>query len=179
MGRQIQVLMNETDEKDFILFLQSTADIQIIESFAPTMDELWVEGFNHKFIGHHTYLIWNKDFAWQPEYGSVGSKAHNPSHIGWCYVTNTSSAPILEVSRSNPSSGSSGRLYWSRNFSAQNGLAYDEASFSKWVDTIWRWVRKHGKKVKELPLQPYVFPGALSQLAPNKSFNGDALSRAR
>ena len=170
MGRQLQILMNEQDENEFIMFLRSMAEIEIIESFAPTTNELWVKNFNPSFVGHHTYSIWNKDFAWIPEYGTVGGKAHDPGHIGWRYISNKSAAPLLEISRSNPSTGSSGRLYWAKDFAAPiTGLLYDEESFTKWIDVIWRWVRKQGKKIHELPSQPYAFPGVIAQLAPDKA----------
>lgn len=176
MGRQLQLLMSASDEKSFIAFLRSTASIQIIESFAPTTDALWVEDFNPSFVEHHTYAIWNKAFSWIPQFGTVGPKAHEPSHIGWRYICNTPSAPLLTVSRSNPLTGESGRLYWAKDFVASNGLTYDVANFNQWVDAIWRWVRKHGSKTQELPLEPYVLPGAMEQLLPNLAVKQDGLS---
>ena len=179
MGRQLQLLMDANDEKTLIAFLRSTANIQIIESFAPTSDELWVEDFNSSFEGHHTYEIWNQTFGWVPEYGTVGPKAHDPSHIGWRYIANKSSAPLLEVGRTNQESCQSGRLYWAKDIAAPNGLAYDVIAFEKWVDSIWRWVRKHGRKIKELPLEPYVLPGAMEHLLPNIAVKRDAPQTSR
>jgi len=168
VGRQLQLLMDASDEKNLISFLRSTASIQIFESFAPSTDELWVDGFNSSFVGHHAYVIWNQGFEWQPEYGTVGPQAYDPHHIGWRYIANKSAAPILQVSRTNPISGQSGRLYWAKDFSAPNGLAYDVVAFGKWVDSIWRWIRKHGNKASELPLEPYILPGAMERLLPNE-----------
>ena len=167
MGKQLQVLMNTKDEENFISFLRATANLQLFESFAPTTNQLCVEKFSPNFDGHHTYAIWNTNFSWKPEYGIVGSKAHDPNLIGWSYISNLSAAPVIEVSRSNLAKITAGRLYWAKNFSAPNGLPYDEVAFAKWVDTIWRWVRKNGKKVPDLPLQPYVFPEAFNDLKRN------------
>lgn len=125
------------------------------------------------------YAIWNKSFEWLPEYGAIGPAAHDPSHIGWRYIANKSTAPLLQVSRTNPISGQAGRLYWAKDFSASNGLAYDVVVFGKWVDSIWRWVRKHGDKASELPLEPYVLPGAMERLLPNIAVKRDAPQAAR
>lgn len=163
MGRQIQLLMSIEDEADLLSFLRSTCELQIFESFAPSTEALWVENFAPSFEGHWSYRIWNKAFAWNPEYGSVGENSHNPEHIGWRYISNLGTAPVLEVTRSRPDLSESGRLYWARNFSEPKGLNYDVDEFSRWIDKIWYWVRKHGCKVKALPLQPYALPHALSR----------------
>lgn len=157
--------MSTEDEKQLIDFLRSTCEIEIFESFAPTKEDLVVNDFNENFSGHWHYKIWNKNFPWNPEYGTVGNKAHTPEHIGWRYVSNSGQAPIIEVTRSRPDLSSSGRLYWANNFSAPNGLNYDSAEFSRWVDKIWRWVRKNGRKINELPLQPYALPHAAAKFA--------------
>ncbi len=156
--------MNNSDEIELLSFLRNTAEIQIFESFAPTIKELWVNEFNPSFVGHHTYGIWNKNFEWNPEYKKVGQQAYDKNHIDWSYISNELSGPLLKFSRSNLLSDRPGRLYWARNFAAPDGLKYDEKLFSKWVDTVWRWVRKNGTKIPELPLQPYVLSGALSQI---------------
>lgn len=174
MGRQLRVLMDASDERSFISFLRESTDIQILESFAATTEELWVEEFSPIYEGHHSYSIWNKSFGWLPEYGTVGPRAHDPKHIGWRYVANTSAAPLLTIRRSNPSSGESGRLYWAKDFAAPHRLSYDAIAFEKWVDAIWRWIRRQGKKVSELPLSPYVLPGAVEKLLPNLSAKMDS-----
>lgn len=165
MGRQIQLLMSTEDEKQLIAFLRSTCEIEIFESFAPTKKDLLVNGFNENFSGHWHYKIWNKKFQWSPEYRTVGPNSHDPECIGWYYVSNAGQAPILEVTRSKPDLSSSGRLYWANNFSAPNGLSYDSEEFSRWVEKIWRWVRKNSCKINELPLQPYALPHASAKFA--------------
>jgi len=165
VGKQLQIAMNEADEKDFVSFLRSVADIRLIEAFAPTIEALWVDDFNPISKGHHTYAIWNTAFAWMPEYGTVGEQAHDPNSIGWRYISNADGAPLLHMTRSNLLSGVSGRLFWAKDFAAPGGMAYDVASFSNWIDSVWRWVRRHGKKLKNLDLQPYVFRGELERIA--------------
>ncbi|WP_169850517.1 hypothetical protein [Rhodoferax saidenbachensis] len=157
--------MSTKDEEQLIAFLHSTCEIEIFESFAPTKEGLLVHGFNEMFSGHWHYTIWNKSFQWNPEYGTVGTKAHDPECIGWYYFSNAAQAPVLEVTRSQPDLSAPGRLYWANNFSAPNGLSYDPEEFSRWIDKIWRWVRKTGYKISEMPLQPYALPHAAAQIA--------------
>src|SRR5215213_9672199 len=127
MGRQIQVAMAREDERCFLEFLRSTSDIQLFESFASTSEGLWVNDVNEVLEGHWSYHIWNRRFAWSPEYGRVGPKAHEPAHIGWYYIANNHAAPVLEMTRSDVRSGKFGRLYWARDFAAPAGLSYDAA----------------------------------------------------
>jgi hypothetical protein len=164
MGRQIQVLMSIEDEAELVAHLQSTCEIQIFESFSPTAGGLLVDAFNPTFVGHWHYKVWNKRFGWTPEYGTVGPNAHNPEHIGWKYVCNSGAGPVLEITRSSPDLKSTGRLYWASGFSAPNGLSYDREEFGRWVDSVWRWVRKNRRKSQALPLKPYVLRHALSRV---------------
>lgn len=157
--------MSKEDEDQFLDFLRGTCEIELMESFAPTTEELWVSSFNENFSSHSIYRVWNKEFDWVPEYGTVGCLAHNPDHIGWRYISNSGQAPILEVMRSSPDLSRAGRLYWGRDFSAPRGLLYDAEAFSLWIDKVWRWVRKNGRKLNEFPGQPYALPGALARVA--------------
>ena len=36
----------------------------------------------------------------------------------------------------------SGRIYWGKNSSAPEGLAYDVSAFEKWYERVVRWLRK-------------------------------------
>lgn len=161
MGRQIPVAMERGDEVVFLDFLRSTSEISIFETFAPTAEELWCERFQPELYSHWKYSIWNRNFNWTPEYRTVGPLAHDPNWIGWRYVANASTTPVLEVLRSDIRANIIGRLYWGRNFSAPNGLEYNHGDFSAWIDQIWRWVRKRGRKVREIPEEPYLLPEAL------------------
>jgi len=160
MGRQLPIAMNFDDELEFVSFLRSSADIKIIEAFAPSIEELWVEKINPVVSGHYTYHIWNSEYPWSPRYGTVGEQAHNRKSIGWRYVSNTVDAPLLELTRSNVPEGKIGRLYWAKDFAAPKGLCYDSAKFGRWIDHIWRWVREHGRKDGSFVGDPYILPGA-------------------
>lgn len=176
MVRQIQVAMNSEDERAFLAFLNATANIQVIKSFAPRSADLFVEEFSQSLSGHWSYSIWNKQFDWLPEFGTVGDRSHDPSHIGWKYVSNKSAAPILEFSRSDLASERTGRLYWAKDFAAPNGLNYDAKAFSAWIDQVWSWVRKHGLKNNALSLSPYLRPSAQKEwLATNASHTAVAV----
>jgi hypothetical protein len=176
MGRQLQVLMSGDDEASFLSFLRSQADIQLVESFAPDIDSLFVTALNTERDGHWSYSLWNKEFSWTPLFGTVGERSHDPRHVGWRYVANRHAAPLLEFTRSEPTAANAGRIYWAKDFSAPGGLSYDVPAFSAWVDTIWRWVRRVGAKDRSISLEPYVFPGAraLRNSAPVPTVGRDA-----
>jgi hypothetical protein len=159
-GRQLAIVMNLDDEREFVSFLRSSADIKLIESFAPSIRELWVDEINPIFTGHHTYHIWNCAYGWKPNYGTVGEKAYDRNSIGWRYVSNKSDAPLLELTRSNIVEGKIGRLYWAKDFSSPKGLRYDSSKFGRWIDNVWRWIRKYGKKESSIIGDPYFLPGA-------------------
>lgn len=162
MGRQVLILMSREDERRFLEFLRETAPIQLYDHFAPTSDALAVEDFADELTGHWGYLAHNLTFPWVPEYGEVGPLAEDPDMIGWAYISNAGQAPVLEIDRS--LQGQRGRLYWARDFSAPNGLAYDTEAFSRWVDRVWRWCRTNGQKLKANDFSAaYVFPGALAE----------------
>jgi hypothetical protein len=85
--------------------------------------------------------------------------------VGWYYVSNTSIAPILELSRTDPKTLGPGRLYWGRDFSAPDGLPYDDRLFARWIDRVWRWVRKQGRKSPRAGFgEAYYLPAAWRRL---------------
>jgi hypothetical protein len=150
MGRQIAIAMTRKDEALFLEFLQSTVEIRLIESFAPSIDELFVDGFASELANHWTYDIWNTRFHWNPVYNRVGERAYIKEHIGWHYISNKNAAPVIEFRRSDVRQGKYGRIYWAKYFSAPDGLDYDVDEFSKWYDSIVRWVKKtSGGKVRD------------------------------
>lgn len=69
MGRQTAVALTQTDKTAFLDFLRGEADIKLIESFAPSKRELWVESFAVELTGHWAYCIWNQQFPWTPASG--------------------------------------------------------------------------------------------------------------
>jgi hypothetical protein len=160
MGRQIGIAAIGEDERMLLDFLRSTADIALFETFAPTLDALWVDEFAPEFRGHICYHAWNRAFPWTPAYGEVGPQSHDPACIGWSYVANSSCAPVLEIGRTRPSDLQPGRLYWARAFSAPNGLTYDGEAFSHWIDLVFKGVRKLARKLPGDRFAPYAFPAA-------------------
>lgn len=142
MGRQIQVALTPIDEEAFLSFLHNSANIVLLESFSKDIEGLWKNSFEPERFGHWQYYIWNKAFAWKPEYEQVGERAYYPEHIGWYYVTNTEAAPLVEFCRSDVYQSKYGRIYWAKYFSAPNGLDYDVEQFTEWYDKIVRWIKR-------------------------------------
>jgi len=166
MGRQIQVALLDEDEADFVAFLRSSAQIQIIESFAPTPAHLFVDRLLPREDGHWQYFIWNKAFAWEPELSFVAPDAPNAGRRGWAYISNKGSAPLIEYDRHNfAPKGAAGRVYWAKAFSAPLGVAYDVASFEVWYNSVVRWLRKRGRRVAEEPNGMLYLPQALAHRA--------------
>src|SRR5205823_4392803 len=111
---------------------------RILESFAYSMETLWVDAFNPTYPWHGTYRIWNTAFAWDPVYAQLEEDTA-PAYRDrprW-YVKNTSIAPTLEFVRSNFDARRPGRIYWARDFSAPDGLPYDHESFARWVSSVF------------------------------------------
>lgn len=163
MGRQLSIVATLEDERLILDFIRSTAKVRIFESFAATPEALWVDDFSDEFRGHIAYRIWNTNFPWTPTYSQVGANSHDPLCVGWYYVSNSGSAPVLEFSRS--SSKAHGRLYWAKDFAAPRGLSYDVEQFSKWVDQVFRWIRKVGQRVEQ---GAYWFPSARRASGPDR-----------
>ncbi len=76
---------------------------------------------------------------------------------GLYFIGNKSIAPVLEISQFGQRDH--GRVYWANDFSAPNGLQYDSVRFSRLVDKVWRWIRKHGVKTDQ-KYSPYYLPDA-------------------
>ena len=161
MGRQTQVAMTDADERDFLAFLRSTADIQLFESSAPSPEQIVVDDFAPREQGHWQYFVWNRAFPWTPEYGQVADGAVVRERVGWSYLRNSSTAPLLEYDRHNftIARGVTGRVYWAKHF-ATGALAYDPAAFSRWFDTVVRWIRKRGLQQRRDAYEPYFMPDA-------------------
>ena len=143
MGRQIQIAATPVDEKAFLEFLRQEADFILLESHAPTIAQLYKVSFEKVFRDHFQYQIWNRAFPWEPQYGQVQENPYNPDKIGWYYMRNKGAAPLIEFNRTNIDRPQFGRIYWSKYFSAPNGLDYDVEAFTKWFDKVIRWVRKN------------------------------------
>jgi hypothetical protein len=110
--------MTDIDERDFLAFLRSTANIQLVESSAPSPELMLVDDLAPREQGHWQYFIWNRTFAWTPEYGRVADGAVVPDRLGWSYLRNSSTGPLLEYDRHNftDARGVTGRVYWAKHF---------------------------------------------------------------
>ena len=162
MGRQTQVAMTDADELEFLGFLRSAADIQLFESCAPSPDLMVAPGFAPRDQGHWQYFIWSRAFAWTPEFGRVAEAAVVPDRVGWSFLRNSSTAPLLEYDRHNftDARGVAGRLYWAKHFATSGPLAYDVDTFSRWFDQVVRWIRKHGRQERRGAHETYFMPNA-------------------
>jgi len=161
MGRQIGIIATQKDVDEFLSFLRGTTEIAIFRGFAPSIEELWTD--RPLLPSDWMFYIWNKRFAWNPEYGRVGEKACHPEKIGWYYVSNNHNAPIIEMDPGNVSNARAGRIYWSKFFAAPHGVEYDANSFTEWYDSIVGWVRKNGRKQQSERMSPYYLPVAWSE----------------
>jgi hypothetical protein len=146
MGRQTAIIATHADEQSLLAFVRQIADVRLFVMFAPSAEALWTEEIAPERVGNFRYHIWNTSFPWEPLYGQVGPQASDPSRIGWYFVRNASAAPVIEFDRSRFNPIGPGRLYWAKHFSAPHGLDYDVVGFSKWYDSVVRWIRRQGKR---------------------------------
>jgi hypothetical protein len=147
MGKQIQVAMLDDDEAEFLAFVREGARIQLLRGFAPTAEQLFVESIGARSEGEWQYYVWNKAFPWEPQFSFVSADAPVTERRGWAYVSNTSTAPLVEFSRHNfDSQGVQGRMYWAKFFAAPNGLGYDVDAFGRWYDSLAYWIRRRGRR---------------------------------
>lgn len=160
MGRQIRIRMNSEDERALLAFLRTTSPVQLFASSAPNPDALYVNDFEPELPGNRLYYVWNRTFHWTPQFRQQRTTEQNPMPA--YYLANASNGPLLEILRAEVTHEYPGRLYWANDFSAPDRLDYDAPTFSRWIDKIWRWVRKSGTKAA--PDEPYVFPGAQRDL---------------
>ncbi len=157
MGKQTQIVATFEDEQACLCFVRESADIAILETHAATTEALWKQSFEQERHGHFEYFIWNKAFSWTPEYALT---LPMPDTTRSYYVSNMSNAPVVQFSRCKFHPIREGRIYWSKYFSAPDGLDYDVVSFSRWYDSLVRWIRKNGQKLHLGAYQPYFLPDA-------------------
>ena len=123
MGRQVAVAMRHEDEGQFLAFLRASGEIRIFRSAAPTVAELELSGPD--LGAWHQYFIWPTQFEWRPEFKQVPEGAPVVERRGWFYLSNTSTAPVLEYDRHGfDKSSAQGRLYWAKVLAAPAGLNY-------------------------------------------------------
>jgi len=153
MGRQIQIVSTPADNVMLLRELSDRTHLRVFHEQAKTRDDLWVANPDDLLSGHGQILLWPEAFPWVPEYAV--------NRLGRSCVCNAHVAPVLELSPTHESDRRHGRLYWGRFFAAPNGLGYDDVTFSKWVDSVWRYVRKISSR--STPHPAYVLPDAAAR----------------
>jgi hypothetical protein len=148
MGRQIAVVMTEKDERGFLGFLRSTADIQILLTQAAAPALFTVDQLPPRASGARQFVIWNKAFAWTPRFELASN--------GTYFLARYFSGPVLEYLRDPFSpTASRGRILWPRspdpetlqaNAPAVVLYSYDHAQFRPWYEKIVRWVIRNGRR---------------------------------
>ena len=149
MGRQLQLATTKRDEVELLHFVHSLTPVRVFQRFAPTINELWIEDWESRKISSSDFDIWPVSFPWSPKYARTGGPGCPPERSGLFYISNASAAPILEFTGSCLDRQRYGRLYWARDFSVPDGLHYDAEAFAKFVDAVWRWIRKVGRRLPE------------------------------
>lgn len=147
MGRQIQVLLDRVDEQQLLERFRLDGEVRLFESFAPNPDALWVDQLAPMSVAY----IWPVRYPWAPIYGVATTGAY--------YVRNTATAPIVEYFRAPADQSRPGRLYWSKSFAGDP--LYDAEDFGRWVDDLFRWVRRTAKRGSIAGYAPvWIFPSA-------------------
>jgi hypothetical protein len=92
------------------------------------------------------------------------------------YISNDSDGPLIEFDRSDVPENKCGRLYWAKYFAAPNGLSYDVDKFSKWYDTLVRWIKKNSAgTTKYVNWVTYYLPDAWREYDELSRENSDAI----
>src|SRR5579862_793114 len=149
MGRQTSIALSEGDERDFLAFVRSDADVRVLQWVAPSPEQLFVPDFPPRGEGQHSYRLWNTAFPWKPEFEQLGSDVAYPQLASQFYLKNTAGAPLIEYLRDpldNPKPLMHGRIYWNTDFAIYRGLAYDTVAFNRWFDKAVRWLRKNSQR---------------------------------
>ncbi len=127
-GKQIAVAITPRDERDFLAFLRTTADVQILALDSPSPDAVWLDQFPPRRTQDRlsrSFALWNKAFPWQPE---VQVRAYDTGILNSMYAT------IIEYSRHpfSPWAPDWGRLYWGRRMSPERSDGTTNEQFAPW-----------------------------------------------
>jgi hypothetical protein len=166
MGRQLPIAATATDECELLIFMRTLSPIRVYVSLAQTIDALWIDDWGERDIEGCGFKVWLQSFPWVPEYKQTGGPRCPKGRRGLWYVSNDHHAPVIEVSRPLPDSNHGGRIYWAHDFGAPDGLAYDAAEFSQYVDRIWNWIRRNSRRrlTRGKRDGPYCLPDAWSKV---------------
>lgn len=146
-GKQIAVAMTVQDERKFLAFLRTTADVQILAVNSPRADRVWLDTFpgrDKNNLLNTRFLLWNRAFSWEPQIHALGDS------VG---VVNGHQGPVIDYRRHPlaPWAQVSGRLYWSRGMTPDGPYrdksgrvySYDAEAFDRWWKEVVRWVKAH------------------------------------
>jgi hypothetical protein len=164
MGRQLQLATTQSDEVELLRFIRSRAPIRVFQSFAPSIDKLWVDDWETREIPTASFGIWPQIFDWSPVFEKTGGPGCPPERTGQFYIADSHYAPVFEFSRSFLDEQRFGRIYWSRDFAAPRELTYDAEAFARFTESVWRWIRKVGRRLPgATTYSPYFLPEAWSR----------------
>jgi hypothetical protein len=162
VGKQTAAAMTDADERDFLGFLRTSGDIQLLEAFAPSPQEIAVSEFAPREGDHWQYLLWNREFPCDFRYGRVtGDKSGRRQ--GWYYLHDTAQSPFIEYDRHNfldAGGVTYGRIYWAKCRTSTGTFTYDVERFRPWYERVVRWIRKNGRQRERGPYNVYYLPDA-------------------
>ena len=158
-GSQIAVAMTERDERDFVAFLRTTGDIQILAMNSPRDGGIELDAFPRRrkkdliYRLNRRFALWNRAFDWQPEI----QIRQDDKGVLW-----NRGSPIVEYSR-HPFSRDTqdvGRLYWAKGLTLYE-TPYTDEQFQPWWNQLREWVKaNHAGRRKEWFGYIYYLPHA-------------------
>lgn len=92
-GKQIAVAMTMRDERRFLAFLRTMADVQILALNSLRADHVWLNAFPPRRSQDRLsrgFVLWNRAFDWEPE---IQTFQHGAG------VINAHRAPVIEYLR--------------------------------------------------------------------------------
>ncbi len=163
MGRQIQLFTTALDNDILCDYLQRNFDCIFYQSFASSIEELSINSFNDTFRADSPIYVYFKELDWTPEFSQTSTKDR------LFYITNKSTAPIIEINKTNWETGDSGRIYWSKNFSGNP--KYDIEKFERIYNEIIKWIKKNAVgQIKKSSVNLYFFKDAWTHQLDSKLF---------
>lgn len=141
------------DNDIFHDYLSTNFDCILYQSFASSKEELLINSFNDTYRTDSSIYIYFKAFNWNPEFSQTSTKDQ------LFYISNKSTAPIIEFNKTNWETGENGRLYWGKNFSGNP--EYDMIKFERIYNEIIKWIMKNaGGHLKKSGVNYYYFKDA-------------------
>ena len=139
-GKQIAVAMTVRDERRFLAFLRTTADVQILALNSPSADHVWLNAFPPRRSQDRLsrgFVLWNRAFDWEPE---IQTFQHGAG------VVNAHRAPVIEYLR-HPffvSSREAGRLFTAHavvlsGIALLRGSSWPSSTKRRWPWRASRW----------------------------------------